>query len=358
MDDTRQSVDPKRVKSLKKRLNSVTTEAQEILAELSSQSEALQEENQQLAQDLAGEREARQGLAERLETAEGENQRLEDEKQQLTQNLEGEREEKEKLAERLETAESENQRLGGEKEQLTQELESARKENQALAERLEGMEKEKQDLERKNDRLNDSLRKLRNKSRRQGQANKKLKNQLDTLEGEHEALRWELETCCSDKEVLVLEIEQIEEKAEREKLECGLRFAKELSPLLADLSDLSGLEPESVKGLKPRSVLEKLKAWMVQATEESLVPFPSKGEMSADHTLYVDPDEVGMEPLMEKYDWQPDHPFEGLPVGERRRRFRVLRRGWRIGESILVRAHVTVENADREEGTEKESSEE
>jgi hypothetical protein len=108
------------------------------------------------------------------------------------------------------------------------------------------------------------------------------------------------------------------------------------------------LEPESVKGLKPRSVLEKLKAWMVQATEESLVPFPSKGEMSADHTLYLDPDEAGMESLMEKYDWQPDHPFEGLPVGKRGCRFRVLRRGWRVGKNILVRAQVAVEESGNE----------
>lgn len=376
MDDKQQSVDPKRIKSLKRMLKSlktradtVTTEAQEVLAELSSRSEALQEENQQLAQDLAGEREAKQELAERLETAEGENQRLEDEKRQLAQDLEDEREKKKKLAERLETAESENQRLEGEKqqlaqdlegareekkelaerlegekEQLTQELESARKENQALAEQLGSLEKEKQSLERKKDRLDDSLRKLGNKSRRQDRAHKKLQNQLVTLEGDYETRGQELERCRSDREVLVLEIGQVEEKAKREKLEYGLRCAKELSPLLVNLSDLSGLEPKSVKGLKPRSVLEKLKAWMEQATGAGPVPFPSKGEMQADHTLYLDPDEAGIEALMEIYDWQPSHPFEGLAVGDRRRRFRVLRRGWRAGEDILIRVQVAVED--------------
>jgi len=66
--------------------------------------------------------------------------------------------------------------------------------------------------------------------------------------------------------------------------------------------------------------------------------------MQTDHTLYLDPDEAGIGALMERYDWHPDHPFEGLPVGKRRRRFRVLRRGWRVGKDILVRAQVAVEN--------------
>jgi chromosome segregation ATPase len=316
MDGMQQSVGPKRVKSLKrklaslrKRLDSVTTEAHEVLAELSSQSEALQEENQQLAQ-----------------------------------NLEGEREEKKKLAECLKAAEGENQRLEGEKGQITQELESARQEVQVLADRLTSVEEEKQNLEEKNDRLSGSLRKLENKSRGQDQSNKKLKSRLHALEEEHKNLNRELETCRSDKDVLVREVGQIEEKAQRERLKYGLRFVRELSPILADLSDLSGLEPESVKGLKPRSVLEKLKAWVEQATGESPVPFPSKGEMQADHTVYLDPDEAGIEALMKIYDWQPDRPFEGFPVGKRRRRFRVLRRGWRVGENILIRVQVAVED--------------
>jgi chromosome segregation ATPase len=369
MDSTQQSIDPKRVKSLKTSADTVATEVEEVLAELSSQSEGLQEENQQLAEDLASEREARQELEERLKTVKGENQRLEDEKQQLAQDLEDKHEENKKLAARLETATSENQRLEGEKqqlaqdlvsareenkelterlegekEQLTQELESAREESQVLAGRLESVEKGKQDLERKKDRLNDNLRNCRNKSRRQDRVHKKLQKQLATLEGDCEALRRELEMCRSAKAVLVLESDQIKEKAKREKLEYGLRSARDLASLLVNLSDLSGLEPKSVKGLKPRSVFEDLKAWMEQATGESLVPFPSMGEMQADHTLYLDPDEAGIEALMEVYDWYPDRPFEGLPVGKRRRHFRVLRRGWRVGEDILIRVQVAVED--------------
>jgi chromosome segregation ATPase len=365
MDDVQQPVDPKRVKSFSRKLarlrtslDRVTTEAQEVLAELSSQSEALQEENQQLSQDLEHEREARQELAERLETTEGKIQRLEAENQRLAQDLEDEGEEKKKLAERLETAESENQHLDDERGRLAEELESARKQTQALTERLQSVEGEKQDLERKNDQLGASLQKLRDRHRSQERANKRLRKRIDTIEGEHETLKRELDTCRSDKEVLVLEINQVEEKAKREKLECGLRFARELSPLLVDLSDLSGLEPEAVKGLKPRSVLEKLRAWVEQVTEENPVPFPSKGEMLADHMLCLDPDEAGIEALIEMYDWRPDHPFEGLPVGERSRHFRLLRRGWRIGDDVLVRAQVVVEDGDQEEEEEDKRSEE
>jgi len=83
---------------------------------------------------------------------------------------------------------------------------------------------------------------------------------------------------------------------------------------------------------------------MEQATGERLVSFPSQSEIQANHTFYLDPDEGGIEALMEVYDWYPDHPFEGLPVGERRRRFRILRRGWRVEKDILIRAQVAVED--------------
>ena len=380
MDDTQQPLDPQRMHWLSEKLDSVSVEVQQLWPEFSCMSQTLLSEHHQLAHDLANVRREKQvlsdkldrreaalqdletdkrelvqalelarqeatGLIERLESAEHENRCREDEKALLAQELASESLAKNELGRRLQDLGNETRRLEGEEERLTQEVVDLRQKGQELAERLEGTEKQNRALEKENGQL-------KARTKRQDRANAKLKKEQVTWKEKHDMSARDLEACRSARMALTADIQQITEKVEREKLESGMLFVRELSPLLADLSDLSDLEPERVQGLKPRSVFEKLKAWMERTARQSPVPFPPKDEMSAAHTIYLDPDEAGTEVLMAMYDWQPNRPFERLPIGERRQLFRVLRRGWQLGTDILVRAQVSVQ---RDNGKEDSS---
>ena len=342
MVDRQQSVKPDRFNSVKHKLDSLASAVQGIRDELHEQSDVLHKEVLELAQKLEDEAQSKQELAVQLESVAGQRQRLKEEAQRLQQDLANESEKAGLLLEQLGDTERD-------KQQLNRELELARKRNEALSAQVESAESKRESLESGKRQLRNSLGKLQREFKRKRLRYKELEDRLVSEIQNTESLRLQIGACRSDREVLTLEISQIEARAQRAKLEVGKRFAKELSPLLADLSDLSGLEPEAVRGLKPRSVMEKLKSWMESTVGECLIPFPSKDGLSEANALYLDPDETGIEALMRMYDWQPDHPFEGMAIGERRCRFRVLHRGWRLGAETFVRARVVVESGSEEE---------
>lgn len=161
------------------------------------------------------------------------------------------------------------------------------------------------------------------------------------IETEKAQIARELALCRSGAQVLEEERARLEEKLVRVKQERGWELAKELARVLVNVSSLSNQEPEPVIGLTPRAILEDFLDWMQQALGERPVAFPSKAKGGAGNTLWLDPDEAGLESLLKEYDWSPDHPFDGLPEGNRRISFRVLRRGWRVGDVVLARAQVS-----------------
>jgi len=154
----------------------------------------------------------------------------------------------------------------------------------------------------------------------------------------------ELHICRSDKEVLVHEEAKLIQDIELSRIAHGRELVLQIAPFLADLSSLSDLEPEAVKGMTVRGVFEKFKGFIEDATGARVMSIPSN--KSALKDLWLDPDIEGWEKLTETYDWSPDLPFEGREPGSRKRHFRVLRRGWQVEDQVLVRARVALDEED------------
>ncbi len=171
-----------------------------------------------------------------------------------------------------------------------------------------------------------------------------LEKRVDDLQSEVEDLQGKVEGLQSDKAVITRERDEARQEITETESRCRWDLVKDLSPILTKLSALAELEPEPVKGLTSRAVFEKMRDWMSDATGEKLAAFPSRKELG--DGLLLDAERDGLDALMEMYDWSPDRPFEGLSEGDRCRKFRVLRRGWRAGDAILAPAKVSPEEND------------
>ena len=315
-----------------------------INAQVAARFASLEVANQHLKQEAEEMREQMNRLVRDLADAAQENGRL-------SQSLQERQDREQALTQELERAEAEKKRLEGcladltaEKLRLEGELQEVVAAQQRLAQELDRAKANARQLEVDKIRLNQNLELEREDGRKKLRTLEQERNDLlskleKTEEREKQASR-ELDLCRSDKRVLSDEVARLEEKAVRVKRDSSLQVAKELAGVVVNVSTLANQEPEPVQGLTSRAVLEDLLDTIQRTSGERPIAFPAKRELAADHTLWLDPDQVGLETLVDQYDWSPDHPFEGLPEGQRRRCFRLLQRGWRIGQTVLARARV------------------
>jgi len=170
----------------------------------------------------------------------------------------------------------------------------------------------------------------------------KLDQDLEETRMARQHVQHDLEICESARQQLILQIEELQQEARRIREQSGWETASTLVPVLTKLSTLAGLEPQQTKGLSERAVFEEFRDLIARKAGGRLEAFPTKQEMT-DKRLWLDPDQIDLADLLERYDWSPDHPFEGLPEGQRRLAFRVSRRGWSVGGRVLARARVVPE---------------
>jgi hypothetical protein len=168
-----------------------------------------------------------------------------------------------------------------------------------------------------------------------------VRDELGSARAELDQVNQNLSICQSAREVLRLENGKLKQDSRQARDEYNWEVARRLSPVLGSLSALAGLEPNETQGLSPRSVFEDFKKWVEQVAGGRLEPFPAKSELSGD-LLWLDADTTNLELLMERYDWAGERPFEGLPTGQRKRAFRLSRRGWAVSTRVVARAFVTV----------------
>ena len=222
-------------------------------------------------------------------------------------------------------------------EVIKSQLEKLEEENQSLSEKLKKTETQVRSIRQKKIWERKKLDKARKVAEAQCDDLRKELSQFEerihSLEFEHDALR-------SDKEVLRIEYEKFEEKARREQDHAQWEIMVQLSDYLSKLSALAGKEPQEVKGLNIESVYKDLLDWLTDSIGEKPKPFPMSKECDVDGTLWLDADQQNLELLTEMYDWSNERPFENLPSGERMIPFRVMRRGWRVKDGVLMRARV------------------
>jgi len=122
------------------------------------------------------------------------------------------------------------------------------------------------------------------------------------------------------------------------------QWASRLMKILPKLSALAGYEPQAIIGLSPESVME---IFLQEASDMlgKIYPFPETHELENDLDsgsliLRVMLDDQNWEKLPKMYDWGTESPLEDYHPGQELR-FRLLRRGWRTKNEILVRAEVT-----------------
>ncbi len=141
---------------------------------------------------------------------------------------------------------------------------------------------------------------------------------------------------------LIEKKQQLESTLEEQTYKIAQKWAQELSEiLLTKLSVLAEKEPEPIIGLKPRAVYESLLDWLAKAFGERPRMFPTSKEYTktpeGKHLLTLDADSQGTDGLLKYYDWSPEQPFETKQLCQ----FKLLHWGWRVKDTILVRARVT-----------------
>jgi hypothetical protein len=143
----------------------------------------------------------------------------------------------------------------------------------------------------------------------------------------------------------------LESQFQDKKQQIAIEWARGLGEVLTKLSALAEKEPESVRGLKPRAVYETLLSWLEKTFGERPKMFPSSREftLTADgkYLITLDADADGIEALLKRYDWAHEHPFENKSEGQRQCRFKIIQWGWKVSDTILVRANVTIWHVDQ-----------
>lgn len=160
------------------------------------------------------------------------------------------------------------------------------------------------------------------------EANKRFENQLKT----NEELRDEL---VNKKSIIAHE------------------WASQLVDVLRKLASLAEEDPEPIRGLKPQAVYEELKDWMGNAFGEKLRIIPTKNETKLDDlnrpVITLDAETQGLENLKRLYDWMPDKPFDSSDSDKQKATFRVLQRGWKVGDQVLLPAKLTLLTEEHQE---------
>ena len=143
----------------------------------------------------------------------------------------------------------------------------------------------------------------------------------------------------------------LESQFQDKKQQIALDWARGLGEVLTKLSALAEKEPETVHGLKPRAVYETLLSWLEKTFGERPKMFPSSREFTltsdGKYLITLDADADGIEALLKRYDWSHEHPFENKPDGQRQCQFKIIQWGWKVSDTILVRANVTIWHVDQ-----------
>jgi len=155
-------------------------------------------------------------------------------------------------------------------------------------------------------------------------------------------------------EILTQQRDELRDQASDGKQQAASEWAKSLATILSDLSMLvPGNEPDPDRGLSPRAAYENMLNWMEKVFNERPRQFPVKKEMTYDEQKHpwvlLDADNKGLEHLLAQYDWSPESPFSNLLEGQRCVKMRVQRMGWRVGNSVLLKARVTIFAPDGEQ---------
>lgn len=143
----------------------------------------------------------------------------------------------------------------------------------------------------------------------------------------------------------------LESQFQDKKQQIALEWARGLGEVLTKLSALAEKEPEAVRGLKPRAVYETLLSWLEKTFGERPKMFPSSKEFTltsdGKYLITLDADADGIEALLKRYDWSHEHPFGNKPEGQRQCEFKIIQWGWKVSDTILVRANVTIWHVDQ-----------
>ena len=150
-------------------------------------------------------------------------------------------------------------------------------------------------------------------------------------------------------ENLINQKQELETKLRDQKYLVLLEWGQGLGEVLTKLSALAEKEPEPVLGLTARAVYETLLDWLEKAFGQRPKMFPSIKECTTNpdgkYLLLLDADMEGLEALLRRYDWSPEHPFESKTEGQRQCQFKVMHWGWKVNETILVRSRITSWNS-------------
>jgi predicted nucleic acid-binding Zn-ribbon protein len=172
-----------------------------------------------------------------------------------------------------------------------------------------------------------------------------IQTKLDQTKQEKEELQKQIQSGNQVIESLNEQLSELKEHISQEKLRLGIEWAQELAPILTKLSSLAELEPEPKINLTPHAIYLDMLDWMERIFGERPKAFPNKRELFTKDiekpVIFLDVDQADLESLLKLYDWAPDHPFEGLPEGHRKRKFRILHWGWKIRDQVLVKASLS-----------------
>lgn len=135
---------------------------------------------------------------------------------------------------------------------------------------------------------------------------------------------------------------QIETTRDAQALEVAVHFGH----LLQTFSDLAGQDPEKTEGLSLLRIYHTLQDVLQEAIGIKPTRFPNKSELCEDEdgrlVVTLDADVDGMSELQQKFDWSPEKPFEGRADGQKKRNFRLLHWGWRLGKKVIAPAIISV----------------
>jgi len=232
--------------------------------------------------------------------------------------------------------------------QLYQQLEPIRvdlEKVQSLEEELQRQKKRNHEHERDKIKLKNELSRFEQQLKGNQKILYETRQELDQTRQEKEEVQKSIEVGNHVIESLNEQLAKLQEQMSQAKHLVGIEWVKELAFVLPKLSSLAGLEPESVKGLKPRAIYEMFLDWMEKVFGERPKPFPNKKQLlggdAKNPKISLDADQDDLGALLKFYDWSPDHPFEDLMEGSRRRKFRILHWGWKVNEIVLVQATIS-----------------
>lgn len=141
------------------------------------------------------------------------------------------------------------------------------------------------------------------------------------------------------------QIERLNQQIKDQRTVMALDLAARLGGLLSTLADFTGQGPEITQGITGEGVFNAALDSFKELTGIRPDKFPDKRELQniedGGWLITLDADQLGVEALQGKYDWGEERPFEGLPDGQKKRTFRLLHWGWRIGDRVIAPAVIT-----------------